>query len=217
MNRTGVPSDPEDGVKATEDFLLVVLHAHVVAAARLLFSISHTDSVAYLAKSVVATFLDISLSEGHPAKDPGGMLDGVHLYVVETITLTLLWYGFYDATKEGNGERVLRYWKYLLVLFKSTNHFNYAKEGVNLLLQHQYTVSKRKAAQIQWSRFVNTKGRPGCNMPCDLYMEHLNRRIKTILRNVGSNVNRNSIIRAGKSIGAIHKVCFTGELRTGYT
>ncbi len=109
---------------------------------------------------------------------------------------------------------MLRYWKFLLVLFKSTNHFNYAKEGVKLLLQHQYTLSKRKAAQIMWSRFVNTKGRPGCNMPCDLYMEHLNRRIKTILRNMGSNINPNSIVRAGKSIGTIHQVSLVFEEET---
>ncbi len=78
-NRTGVPSDPEDGVKVTEDFLLLVLYAHVVAATRLLFSLSHTDSVADLAKSVVATFLDKKLRESHTAQDPAGVLDGVHL------------------------------------------------------------------------------------------------------------------------------------------
>ena len=78
VNHTAVPSDPEDGVKAAEDFLLLVLHAHIVAAARLLLSLNPTDSVAYLAKSVVATFVDFGLTESHTTKDTAGVLDGVH-------------------------------------------------------------------------------------------------------------------------------------------
>ena len=45
-------------------------------------------------------------------------------------------------------------------------------------LQHQYLFSERKAAQLVWDRFLNTQGRPGCNIPADLYMEHLNKRFK---------------------------------------
>ena len=36
------------------------------------------------------------------------------------------------------------------------------------------------------SRFVNTQGRRGCNVPCDLHIEHLNRRLKGIIKNMGS-------------------------------
>ena len=36
--------------------------------------------------------------------------------------------------KEGGGKRVLQYWKYPQVLFNATNHYNYTKEGVKLLL-----------------------------------------------------------------------------------
>ena len=44
---------------------------------------------------------------------------------------------------------------------------------------------------------INTKGQAGCNMPCDSYMEHSNRRIKT---RMGSNINPNSVIRAGQNL-----------------
>lgn len=33
------------------------------------------------------------------------------------------------------------------------------------------------------------------------------RRIKTLLRNMGSNINPISITRAGKSVGIVHKIC----------
>ena len=68
---------------------------------------NHSDSVAYLAESVVATFVDLKLNETHTTKDITGVLDGVHLYARETITLGLLWHGFYDATKEGAGAKIL--------------------------------------------------------------------------------------------------------------
>jgi len=34
LYRTSVPNNPGDNMKAVEDFLLVVLHSHVVAAAK---------------------------------------------------------------------------------------------------------------------------------------------------------------------------------------
>ena len=51
----------------------------------------------------------------------------------------------------------------------------YAFEGINLGMQLHYTLSERLKSQLIWGRFVNTKGRQGCNMPCDLFLEHLNR------------------------------------------
>ena len=47
----------------------------------------------------------------------------------------------YDAIREGDGERILRYWKFLVVVFKSSNKRNYAKEGINLLVQYHYRLS----------------------------------------------------------------------------
>ena len=44
-------------------------------------------------------------------------------------------------------------------------------------------------------------------MPCDLHMEHLNCRLKTILCHKGSNVQPQSIVQAAKSIGVVHKIC----------
>lgn len=140
--------------------------------------------------------------------------DGVHLYAAELLSLGLLWHAFHDAVREGDGGRVLRHWKFMLVIFKSTNHRNYAKEAVNLLLQYNYTFSERERAQLLWSCCVNTRGYPGANIPCDLFMEHLNRRLKTVIRSMRANVNPTTIQKAGKAIASVQRVCQQFELQT---
>lgn len=134
-------------------------------------------------------------------------VDGVNLYATEILSQGLLWHAFHDAVRESDGERILRHWKLLLVIFKSSNHRNYAKEAVNLLFQYHYVFSERMKAQLLWSHCVNTRGRAGTNIPCDLYMEHLNRRLKTVIRGMGSNISPSRIQRAGESIAAVHRLC----------
>lgn len=75
----------------------------------------------------------------------------MYLYATVLLSLGLIWHGFHDTIREGDGKRIL---KFLLVLFKCTNHRNYAKEAVNLLIQHQYTFSERKV-KLLWIRCVN--------------------------------------------------------------
>ena len=208
-NRTAVPSDPAQNMKAAEDFMLLLVHSHVVSAARVLLSHGISPSVTVLSKAIVSTFLQVPQST-----TPNTTEDGVHMYALEVFTLGMLWHSFHDAIKEGDGERVLCYWKFLMVVFHEANRRNYAKEAVNLLLQQQFLFSDRKAAQLKWSRFVNSAGKKGGNIPCDLHMEHLNRRLKSILSNMGSNVNPSSIIRAGKSVGPIHNICSLFEKET---
>ena len=128
----------------------------------------------------------------------------------------MLWYGFHDAIQEGDGDRILNYWKFLLVLFKSTNHPNYAKEAVNLLLQYYYKLSERQKAQLLWSRCINTKGQPGCNVPCDLHMEHLNRRLKKVINSMGANVRPSTIVKAGKALGPVDHLCQVFEHETSH-
>lgn len=140
--------------------------------------------------------------------------DGVFVYAKEVISLGLLWHGFHDAIKEADGERILRYWKFLLVVFKSTKHRNYAKEAVNLLYQYYYIFSGRKKMQLLWSRCVNTRGFCGTNIPCDLYMEHLNHRLKSIIRGMGGNLTPERIQHASRSIATVQRVCQEFERQT---
>ena len=68
------------------------------------------------------------------------------------------------------------------------------------LLPHRF------AAQLKLSRFVNTRRRQGCNIPNNLHMEHLNRRIKSALSHLGSNFTSKAISHVGKSVGVLHHV-----------
>ena len=76
------------------------------------------------------------------------------------------------------------------------------------------TFSEREKAQLLWSRCINTKGYAGANIPCDLHMEHLNRRLKSVIRNMGVNVKPATIVKAGKAIASVHRVCQVFEEQT---
>ena len=58
INRSGVPTNPEKNMKAAEDFLLLLLHAHIVAAAEKLSDYDFdSESVGEVAKSIINTHL----------------------------------------------------------------------------------------------------------------------------------------------------------------
>jgi len=80
------------------------------------------------------------------------------------LTLGLLWSGFNDAIKEGDGDKMITYWRFLLLVFKSGGCKNYSGEAVNLF-SRLHILSPRLVAQLKWGRFtINTKGRAGCNI-----------------------------------------------------
>lgn len=181
INRTSVPLYPQNNMNAAEDFMLLLLYTHIVAAAKTILSLNPTKSVVDLAKAVVMRNVRLPrLDNDEPRKSEDK--DKVYVYATELLTLGLLWHEFHNSIREGDGNRMFRYWKLLLVLFKSSNNHNYAKEAVNILLQFYFILSDRQKAQILWSRCVNTRGVHGVNIPCDIHMERLNRRLKTVIR-----------------------------------
>ena len=83
----------------------------------------------------------------------------------------------------------------------------YRKEAIISLLQYHYFFSPRKAEQLVYGRFINAHGRIGCNISSDLHLEHLNRRLKRVLRNLQSNIQTTTITRAANSIGIVQEIC----------
>ena len=72
INRSSVPSDPEKNVKATEDVFLLILHAHVVAAAKIVLQtsqISELSNVAEVAAATVRHFINLDLFNPHTHSD----------------------------------------------------------------------------------------------------------------------------------------------------
>ena len=140
-----------------------------------------------------------------PKKNP--LKDGVNAYSQEVLTLTLIWAEFEDAIREGDGLRVIQCWRFMLLIFKAANRTNYFKEAITLLVRYHSLLSPRQREQLVWSRFVNTKGKPGANKPCDLHIEHLNRTVKTALSPQSSNLKPSAINRIGRCAGPLNAVC----------
>ena len=198
-------------MKAAEDFLLVVLHGHVVAAAKTILSSAEGRNidVTPLSEKIVNSYVQLAIPS--PNTQFSQTTDKISLYAMQLLTLSLLWSNFHDAIKEGGGDRIIRSWKFNLLAFKAANRNNYSKEALNLILQVNHLVLPREAAQVKWSCTVNTTNRQEHNIPMDLHVEHLNRRLKTTLRNMGSNVTDNAVRLAAESVDVVDHVCHTFE------
>ena len=208
INRTSYGGQPKHNMKASEDFLECVLSAHIITAGKEVMAANKLPvDCNIVAKVIVEHFVKITLtSDDHEPNATSVSGDSVQAYAMDVLSLLLLWKGYHDAIKHGDGARILIYWKLLGVIFKEEGHRNYAKESFNLLAQ-SVLLSPRQAAELKWCRTVNTRGCVGKNIPVDLHMEHLNRRLKCMLHHLGSNVTPESVLRASRALGAIESIC----------
>ena len=74
-------------------------------------------------------------------------IDSVQEYAKETLSLGLLLLEFKDGICEGDGNRVLRCWKYFLFI-RATKHKNYCIEAFNIQMQYYNILPKRYAEQM---------------------------------------------------------------------
>ena len=195
-------------MKATEDFLCVVLFSHIIAAANVCINEMSSGQAGSqvncneIAKQLVKRFVKISFKGGQTTVPD----DSVYAYATDLLSICLLWHGFHDAIREGDGDRIMRYWKFLMIVFRKEQHFNYSNEALKLTVQ-SLILSPRKVMELKWSRCINTQGRPGKNVSLDLHMEHLNGKLKTMMRNLGSNITPKTVHRAAKAFGIVNQVC----------
>lgn len=227
IHRTNVPpKKPSKDANASEDFLHIVMVGHIIAAAMSHFGLSMEDTalppctipqdveshekVHYLHDTVysfIKANTNLAVLPTHHRQPPKSSVDGVHEYAREVCTLALLYEEFRDAISEADGTRVLRCWKFLLLLFRASHRTNYACEALTLLTQYNMTLPPRMAMQLKWSRFINSSGKPGCNIPCDLHLEHINRTVKTAVSTLGPNVTPKAIQRVGVCVGPLMEAC----------
>ncbi len=104
-----------------------------------------------------------------------------------------------DGIHEGDGKRLDRCWKLMLLYFFFSGHRKYALEALKLQAAINATVSERLAQEMLHSRFINTQGGEGKNIPTDLYMEHLNRTLKDHLSGLGANI----IVQTAESLKSL--------------
>jgi len=108
-----------------------------------------TDVTA-LSREIITRFLSSDPDVSSNSKDQA------HCYALQVLQLGLLWHGFNDAIKEGDGSRILNYYKFFLLVYKAGRCHNYCKEIINLFLQYHFMFTERQAQQLKWCRVVNT-------------------------------------------------------------
>ena len=92
---------------------------------------------------------------------------------------------------------------------------NYTIEAFKLLYQYYYGLPPRHAQQLLWSRFINTRGIHGKNIPMDLHQEHLNRVCKTSIEALGPNKRGEGIVRCSKALARHHAIIINaGKFRS---
>ena len=213
--------DPKNDMNAFDDYFELVTKAHIVVAGMKTFSMKEADNrpvfpsdvstetksavIQSAVKAILSNFVDLSFPAKSISKKRTKSLDHVHEYGKDVLTMGLLFLEFKDAIREGDGERVLRCWKFMFLYFR-TGHTSYALEAFSLLCHYHYLLPPRYAEQLIWSHFVNTHGHCGKNISADLHMEHLNRVCKDAVTYLGANKTPNAIVRIGKAVGTISNI-----------
>ena len=168
-------------VNACEDYFTLAVQCYILSAAIALFRMNTVDGnpdqdivaddvwtkdhderqlvLDCLCQKIVDNFVTFNFNSKLPE-----VKDEVHNYATEVLNLGLFYFEFIDSIKEGDGIRLLRCCKNLLLLFKSSQRPNYSIEVLNMLYQYYYLLSHRQSEQLLWSRFINTQGIKGRNI-----------------------------------------------------
>ena len=150
-------------MKAAEDFITVVLYGHVIAAVKQIIAARDQPyTIQDIAHELVSKYISFNLYQSPNQPDPATKGTS-YAYAVNVLTLGMLWHTFHDAVREGDGDRIIRCWRFLLLVFKHSGRKNYSIEAFNLLAQ-MIKLSPRKVAELKWNRTINTHGRIGHNM-----------------------------------------------------
>ena len=155
-----------------------------------------------VARKVVKKFTVIT--EAVVGKEVFDSHDGVYSYARVLCHFASLVLLFIDAWKEGDGNRVFRYWKILMLHFRAEHKTKYALESLRLQFQVA-TLPPYLSHQVIWGRFISSRGGKGNNVPCDLHNEHVNRAFKDIIRNMGANFTKEALTWAARSVSSLEK------------
>ena len=125
----------------------------------------------------------------------------VFSYDCSVLGLDLMAHNFGDATREGDGERLIRIWKFFMLYFKADKHTKYAVETFNLLSQVNATLTAQMSHRLVWNRTCSIDGGEGRNIALDLQNEHLNHAFKDDINTFRSNISDSSVTRSSQAIG----------------
>ena len=123
--------------------------------------------------------------------------DDVYNYNCALLTDCFLFFNFLDAIKEGDGTRIMRQYKYIMLYCKAdgSHSTKYALECLYQFFLVHALLSERDSVRFVWNRSVNNSGKKGTNIPSDEDTEHSNNHTKQGIRNLGPNVTEIAVQR----------------------
>lgn len=123
--------------------------------------------------------------------------DDMYNYNSFIISDGLFFLNFLDSIAEGDGLRLMRQYKLLLLYCKSDGEHStkYSLECLYQFFLIYALLSPRDAERFIWNRTVNNSGGKGKNIPLDLDTEHSNNFLKRAIKNLGPNLTERSVNR----------------------
>ena len=144
--------------------------------------------------------------------------DNVFNYGCLHLNLSLLLHNADDSVKGGDGERLMRVWKFLTFVFRSHGNQKYALAGLHLMASRLALWTPRQAHRLTWNRFVNKQGGVGKCISRDLRMEQINQVSKQAICGIGApNVTPESIHSTTQSTGSLEKLLVKSSQDLGIT
>jgi len=145
----------------------------------------------------------------------GNDQDSIMNYSRNALTLTFIAKNFLDAKKRGDGERIYRLYKYLLVYFKVDGRHKYSYQSLHFLAQINFLLPPALAHELKWNRFVNNLGKPDSNVELDRELEHRNKYVKEDLGQYQGKVTEKSLERCSKTYDTLQKIVNHFDEETG--
>ena len=130
-------------------------------------------------------------------------IDSIYRYSCCSAGVCLLAVAFNTARQNGDGDRVMRYYKYMLLLYKLDGRTKYSHYVFQMLQCINELFPEKLAFDVVYNRFTNTEGKPNSNVEIDRKMEHLNKKVKQDIKDFNGNVTRASLKRASHSYQGI--------------
>lgn len=139
---------------------------------------------------------EVTTTTSSTTTDQASESSDVFNYSAALLSEGLFFMNFLDAVSEGDGQRIMRQYKYLMLLCKADDPHStkYALESLcQLLLVNG--LSQKESEIFVWNRTVNNHGGLGNNIPHDLDVEHSNNFNKQGYRNIGANLSEKAVSR----------------------
>ncbi|XP_062610556.1 uncharacterized protein LOC134272329 [Saccostrea cucullata] len=235
LNRRNVSKNVSSNYHAASDFVDLVTECHVIAACleycgmesieiqckKIPVALHIADSnmkrrlLRQLVGEVVDTyFLNAITINVDRIEDPASTMDeapiaqddAVHNYATNFTKMGLLRKVSVHATRYGDGNRMLRHWKYAMLLYHQGHKVKYRLESYLLLAGVNALLTPRQRQQVISNRFVNLHGGEGHNLEGDYVMELLNRYAKSRIKLLGPNHTESCVERIGKTMMFCHDI-----------